>query len=35
VEDHNREQMKVAYREVEGEEYVILWPHDLKEFHIL
>jgi hypothetical protein len=26
--------MRAGYREIEGEKYVVLWPHDLKDFSV-
>lgn len=35
LEEQVRDQVKSAYREVDGEVYSILWPSGLKEFRIL
>jgi len=34
TEESGQEQMRVAYREVGGETYSILWPPDLKKFSV-
>jgi hypothetical protein len=30
-----QEQVRVAYRELDGEDYTVLWPPNLKEFSVI
>ena len=32
---HPRQQLKAAYRQLDKEEFVILWPPNLREFRVL
>lgn len=35
IAEQDRDQVKAAYREIEGETYTMVWPPGLKEFKVL